>query len=476
MTAMSAADAAWLFLERPNMPMHVGSLTLLAPPAGTDAPFAERLIEAWRAAADYRPPFNLRRRRGPLSLPLSAWETLPSDEIDFDYHVRRSALPRPGGERELGQLVSRLHSLPLDQSRPLWEIHVVEGLEGGRFALYAKLHHSLLDGMAGVAFLERMTVTDPGDTRMTPPWAFGMPERRHAEDRPREKAGALVLGALDLLRRLSGAGLTLAEAVVASRLVPAQSATPYGAPRSVLNTRIGAQRRFATQDYDMARLRRIAERLGVTINDVFLSICGGALRNYLAALGELPGPSLTAAVPVSLREAGDDAMGNAIGMVFVPLHSDIADPPSRLKAIHRSVGHAKKLMHKMPADARPAFAAMMAAPYLLQLGFGAGLVRYPACNLGISNVPGPAATLYYGGARIERIHPMSLIFDGQALNITALSYAGRFCLGFTGCRDSLPSMQRLAVMTGEALEALEAALGIAPSEEPGSYSPSPAHD
>lgn len=476
MTAMSAADAAWLYLERPNMPMHVGSLTILAPPAEAAADYATRLVEAWRAAGEFLPPFNLRRRRGPFGLPLSAWETLPNAAIDFDYHVRRSALPRPGGERELGQLVSRLHSLPLDHSRPLWEIHVIEGLEGGRFALYAKLHHSQLDGMAGVAFLERMTVSDPEDRRMVPPWALGMPERPKAERGPKDGAGALLLSGLDLVRRLSGAGLTLAEAVVAARLVPAQSATPYGAPRSVLNTRIGAKRRFATQDYDMARLRRISERLGVTVNDVFLAICGGALRNYLAALGELPGPSLTAAVPVSLREAGDAAMGNAIGMIFVPLHTDVGDPQVRLKAIHRSVAHAKKLMRKMPADARPAFAAMMAAPYLLQLGFGAGLVRFPACNLGISNVPGPAQTLYYGGARIERIHPMSLIFDGQALNITALSYAGRFCLGFTGCRDSLPSMQRLAVMTGEALEALEIALGMTPPEEPGVCSPSPAHD
>lgn len=457
-------DAAWLYIEKSTMPMHVASLAVFALPEGASESYLQDLVAEWRRTTRFVAPFNLRLKGQVLGLAIPAWEALADDRIDLDYHLRHSALPRPGGERELGILVSRLHSNPLDRSRPLWEIHLIEGLEGGRFALYTKVHHAQVDGMGGMRLLERMMSAEPARRDMPPVWAVGLrdPAGDPAEPEPglAAKLGDLVRGGLGQARDTATAALALAEMGWKAAQGGSDDATPYLAPPSILNGRIRGKRRFATQHYPLARIKAAAKAARVTINDVLLGLCAGALRRYLLELDALPDKPMTASVPVSVRAAGDDSVGNAISFIFANLHTDLAEPLARLAAIAQGTLHAKDDLQKLPKGAVDNYTSLLMAPYLAQLLLGIGLVRRPMNNLVISNLPGPAETLYFNGARMEQFYPVSLVLDGQALNITVVSYAGQFNLGFTGCRDSLPHMQKLAVYTGEVLAELETALGL----------------
>lgn len=455
-------DAAWLYVETPTMPMHVASLAIFALPDGAADSYLQDLVAEWRQHLRFLPPFNLRLKGQVLGVAIPAWEVLPDGDIDLDYHLRHSALPRPGGERDLGILVSRLHSNPLDRSRPLWELHVIEGLEGGRFALYTKMHHSQVDGMGGMRLLQRMMSDDPARRNMAPVWCAGLRDAAPdaaPDDRTGPKIGAFLRNGLGQARDTVTAALALAELGWKAAQGEA-GATPYLAPPSILNRRIRGKRRFATQHYALARVKAVAKAAGVTINDVLLGLCAGALRRYLLERGALPDKPMTASVPVSVRPADDDSVGNAISFIFADLHTTMDAPLARLAAIAASALRAKDDLQKLPQGAVDNYTSLLMAPYLAQLLLGIGLVRRPMNNLVISNVPGPARTLYFNGARMEQFYPVSLVLDGQALNITVVSYDGQFNLGFTGCRDSLPHMQKLAVYTGEVLVELETALGL----------------
>jgi WS/DGAT/MGAT family acyltransferase len=231
---------------------------------------------------------------------------------------------------------------------------------------------------------------------------------------------------------------------------------------TVLNGRIHGPRRFATQHYELDRVKAVARAAGATINDVFVAICAGAIRRYLKELDELPEESLIAALPVSIRPAGTAAVGNAITFIHVKLYTDIDDPEDRLAAIHDSADDAKQRLQQLPRAGMENYTLLVMGPYLAQLALGLGGYTRPMHNVVISNVPGPSEALYLGGARVSELYPVSLLFNGQALNISVVSFGGFFNLGFTGARDSLPSMQRLAVYTGEELAELEATLGTTP--------------
>jgi len=228
-------------------------------------------------------------------------------------------------------------------------------------------------------------------------------------------------------------------------------AVPYSAPKSILNGRIGPQRRVATQQYPLERVKRIAERADGTVNDVFMAISGGALRRYLAELGQLPEKTIVTGMPVAIRPTGDASVGNAITFIFAKLGTDIADPRARLKLCHDSAQLAKKHLQTVPKVALNNYTMLLMGPYLGQVIAGLGGYGRPMHNLILSNVPGSRDYLYFNGARMETSFPVSLLYDGQALNITAFTYAGVLTISYTGCRDSLPHMQKLAVYTGEAL-------------------------
>jgi WS/DGAT/MGAT family acyltransferase len=329
-----------------------------------------------------------------------------------------------------------------------------------------KMHHSLVDGVGGMRMVGRLLSPDDQAMNLPPPWAVGSGEKKRVarEAGPSwhqiaEQAKAQARFVPSISRAIAS---TWADAV---RNTHPEIGSPFRAPRSILNGKVSAQRRFATQHYDLARIRTLAKRTKTTLNDVFLGLCAMALRRYLEELDALPEEPLTAGLPVSVRPAGDSDSGNAISFIIANLHTHIADPLERLALIRESTQKAKARFQTLPREAITAYTSLFMAPFMLQLMTGMGGLMRPMFNITISNVPGPDQTLYFNGARMEQMYPVSLLSHGQSLNITVVSYAGQFNVGYTGCRDTLPHMQRLAVYTGEALLELETLLGI--SEQTG---------
>jgi WS/DGAT/MGAT family acyltransferase len=267
---------------------------------------------------------------------------------------------------------------------------------------------------------------------------------------------------LDAVREQYGAAKTVGRALKrlfdSSRAGEHDFVTPRQAPMSVLNARISQSRRFATQRIALDRLKALARRASATLNDVVLALCAASLRRYLLEQDVLPLEPLIAMVPVAVRAKDDVGEGNSVGAILASLATDIADAGERLAAIMESTRHAKEQLQGMSKAAIIQYSAVLIAPSVLQmLPITAGHVR-PTFNVVISNVPGPDHPLYFRGARLEATYPMSIPTHGQALNITCASYDGQMCFGFTGCRDTLPSLQRLAVYCGEAFTELEEAV------------------
>lgn len=435
--------------------MQVGMLATFSLPEDAGPSYLADLMDRWREHRHFEPPFNY-VLHGHL---VPHWERVPDEAIDLDYHVRHSALPGPGGERELGILVSRLHSARMDRRYPLWECHLIEGLQGDRWSLYMKVHHSQIDGVGGIRLLRRTLSVDPDARGMLPPWAIGVrgPDQSGLR-KDTGKAGERAAGGSKLAstRDVVGAvGRTYRDSLLGGD--SNGRAVPWRAPRSMLNQPISTPRRFATQQYDIPRLRALGSALGGSLNDVFLAICGGALRRYLLEHDALPGASLTANVPVSVRTGAGASVGNAITFLQAQLATDVADPLERFRAIRDSTRKGKDRLPTVGSAAMDAYTAAVMAPFLGQAMLRLGGRGPTPWNVVTSNVPGPAEPRYVDGSRLEEYYPLSLLFHGQALNITAVSYADSFNIGFTGCRDTLPHLQRIAVYSGEALDELEAA-------------------
>lgn len=459
--AMSPLDAVWLIQESAETPMHVASLQVFDKPADASPTYLRDLVARWRTTPCFAAPFNQRLRGG---VGLLRWQVLDDDEIDIDYHLRHTALPAPGGERELGAVVSRLHSTRLHRRYPLWECHVIEGLQGGRWALYTKVHHSLMDGVAALRIASRCLSTRPEDRNMLPVWSVGTdgpdqsrlrPSRQGGESaRSSEPAGP---GAIGSARAVSGA---LARTAARSLAGPgAVGAAPFRNPATAFNARLSTPRRVATQQYELERLRRVCELTGTSRNDVFLAICGAAMRRYLLEQDHLPARSLTALVPAAVRRPGaGPASGNAITFLFTPLGTEVADPLERLAAISAASNQSKQELPRVGPRAMAAYTGLLMSPAVAQTLLPLG-GRTPApANLVLSNVPGMPQERYLDGSPLTAFYPVSVLLHGQALNITAVSGASTFDIGFTGGRDSVPHLQRIAVHCGESLQELERAL------------------
>lgn len=459
---LNPLDASWLAVDSLDTPMHVGSLLTFQLPDDAPEDFARKLVAYMKSHSEAHPPWNLRLKNPALRRVLPVWRM--EDDIDMDFHVRHSALPKPGGERELGVLVSRLHSRQLDFTRPLWECTLIEGLENNRIALYTKMHHSLVDGISGMRMLQRTLGDTPAASRkMPPPWACPPPDRKKADDEPPPIPEGALSSVVGGLRKQARSVPELARAL--TRLMRGggggdeQLIGPFAGPVSVLNGRITGARRFGTQQYDLAQLKALAKKADATLNDVVLWLCATALRRFLKEAHHLPGRPLTAGIPVNVRPADDQGHGTAISFIMANLGTDIADPKKRLKAITSSTRAAKDHLQTLPRSALTQYTMLVMAPYILALVTGIGGRTRPVFNVTISNVPGPDKPLYFHGARLEAMYPLSLLAHGGALNITCVSYDGKLNFGFTGARDTLPHMQRLSVYTGEALEELEKMLG-----------------
>jgi diacylglycerol O-acyltransferase len=457
---LNLIDRAWLLGHRHDMPLHVAGLAVFTSPDDAGNDFVRIMMADFRATRTFSPPFNQRLRQTRFPTLKPAWEVLGDEEIDIDYHVRYAALAHPGGERQLGMLVSRLHSHPHDLTRPLWELHVIDGLADGGFAMYMKVHHALIDGVGLMRRLTRMVTDDPNDHDRVPVWAIGT---HSGEPTPRPPKRRASLG-----NRLTGgarlsAGFVKAAASIASEAVQSSNpdaATLFGAPKSVLNQPITQQRRVATQSFELERVKRVAKAADATVNDVVLAISAAALRRHLIERGQLPETSLTAGAPVSMRNADDTTSGNAFSLLLVKLHTALADPLERITAIAKSSRLAKAALATLPKPVADNFGVLVFAPFIIEMVLRlAGRTR-PPCTLIISNVPGPSGPLYFNGAPLQRLYPFSLVFDGIALSITALSAGGRFNLGIVGCPDALPHLQRFATYHSDALAELEDTLNL----------------
>lgn len=453
---MSPTSSMFLLAESREHPMHVGSLQLFQPPDGASVLDLRAMFDKAIADDEVAPLFQKRARRSLTSLGQWGWEV--DAMFDLEHHVRLNALPQPGRVLELLALCSRLHSTLLDRKRPLWEMHLIEGLDDGRYAVYTKIHHSLLDGVSALRLLSRMLSPDPDERNMPGPWA----------PRERSRSGRKKVGSSGGKQALSlvgdAAGMVPALARTLQRAVQEQTGSmSFSAPKSMLNVPITGARRFAAQSWPIDRVLGVSKAADATVNDVVLAMCSGALRHYLLGLGELPDSSLIAMVPVSLhgKDSGGsgDGGGNAVGAVMCTLGTDLFDAGERLETVHRSMLEGKQALGSMTPLQIMAMTGLGVAPLVLWPALGlTGNVR-PPFNLTISNVPGPRTPLYWNGARLDGLYPLSIPLDGQALNITCTSYDTQIAFGLTGCRRTVPHLQRLLGHLDDELEALEKAVG-----------------
>ncbi len=464
MRRLGFLDSAFLMVETRETPTHVGGVNLFTLPDGADEQtFLHRLADGLRSVQDFQPPFGERLRTGRLGVfgPMY-WEEDPN--IDLDYHIRHSALPKPGRYRELFALVSRLHATMLDRSRPLWEMHLIEGLQRRQFAVYSKYHHAAIDGVRSIHLTQSMMSTSPRARIHESPLSRQAMERYRAslpDGPPRDEelrnvadrlkanfdSGANLLGAM---RRFAGAWLGREEGLY----MPWQAVPP-----SPINTHVDGARRFVAQSWPFERIRAVGKALDGTFNDAVLAMCSGALRRYLQVLGNLPDKSLKAMVPVSLRRAGDIDSANAVVAISADLATHIADPVKRFAAIQASVRKGKEVFGDMTAREAELFIQVTQLPGLLLIPLGL-VGRYPPYNTVISNVPGPRQPMYWNGARLEGMYPASVVSEGVALNITLVTYDQSADFGIIACRRTLPGVQRIIDDMEVALVELEEAAGL----------------
>lgn len=461
MPRLGPSDVIWLLGESRERPLHVGGLLLLELPDDLLASDVRALMRGEQHPV--QSPYDQRLGRPYGRAGQFSWV---DDEVDLDHHVRHIALPAPGRIRELLAYVSQQHGSLLDRHRPLWEAVLIENVEGrdgqesGRIALYTKVHHAMLDGIAAMKQLTSSLTTDPTERDLPPPWSV---DRRRPPRAPSGGGPSLLAGAVQGATALAGESLRAAATVgrlgaqVASGLAGGDEVVPYRAPRSMLNQRIGTARRVVAQSYDLDRFKTAATAHGATVNDVVLSVCGGALRTYLQQHDALPADPLIAMVPVSIRPKDDSDRGNAVSMMLASLGSDVAAPVERLERVKASMDAGKARLAGMTQVQLMEYAALLLGPLgagqVLRVGTG----RNPLFNVIISNVPGPPERLYWNGARLDGMYPLSAVADGYALNITLVSYAGSLEVGITADRAALPRVQRLIDHLEDALAELEAA-------------------
>jgi diacylglycerol O-acyltransferase len=466
MQRLTGLDASFLALETPSSHMHVASLGIFDPSEVEGGVTLESVMDVYGKRLHLAPPFRRRLANVPFGLHHPLW--IEDPDFDLRNHVRHTAIPAPGGTKELSNLVSRLVALPLDRSRPLWEIWLIEGLADGNVGLLSKVHHAAIDGAAGNELL--VALLD-----LSPEVAEHVPDTVWEPDRVPSDAELLGFAASSLARqpvrvaramaRTASAALDirrLGQASQASVLPPA----PFAAPRTSFNVALTPRRSYAFTSLDLPTVKAVKAAAGCTVNDVVLGLCAGALRSYLDDRGEILDSSLVAMVPVSVRSEDErDAGGNKVSSMLSSLATDVDDPVARLKVIHECMAEAKEQQKAIGADtlqewaefAAPALAGRAARLYSrMKL---ADLHR-PLFNVTISNVPGPGFPLYSAGARLLANFPVGPIIDGTGLNMTVMSYMDQLDFGLLACPDVFDDVWALSDALHTALAQLVEATGV----------------
>lgn len=449
-------DAMFLLGEASGRPSHVVTLQLFRPPPGVDpdawvADYFQYLLEC----DDIKPVFR-RRPAGSLFSPTGMrWRD--DEVVDLDHHVRRSALPGQARVRELLEAVSFQHGDLLDRNRPLWEFHVFEGLEGGRFATAFKTHHAIADGMSLAKHVLGSLSADPDQRDLLPPWAKPVGTKTRAlARRPSPTPASIAKGALSSAALGAKAVLSLGDMAL-----DVISHVPFEAPPTRLNGKVGGARRFAGDQWPIERLKTVAVAADCTVNDVALAMSGAALRSYLQELDGLPSRSLIAMVPVSVRRKGagfTEGEGNAFGAMLCNLETAQDDAATRLRSISNQTKAAKSRYERMSAAEILSVSKLIMGGAIISSVMGiTKLPRHPF-NLIISNVPAAEHPLYFNGAEMTDLYPVSMISEAQAMNITLTRYANFMTFGIVGDRRALPHLQRMLIHLDSALAELEKAV------------------
>ena len=463
-------DAAWLMVESRETPQHAGVMMVFEYPEDAGTGWVRDLHDRFGRATDLEWPFDRKLKHPYGRFQIYSWVT--DTDVDIDYHLRLSSLPAPGLHEDLMVHISRVHSVPLDRTRPLWEVHLIDGIspdeETGantgrpRFALYVKFHHAVFDGVGSMRVMQRMYSDDPDQRDMAPPWQTSARSKRRREHESAKREDGIEPAAaqrLDLATARSAVSntiRTLRDQARDRRRGVSSEAVPFQAPRSILNRRVTGARVVAAGGWSFDRMVAASRALDVSLNDVVVAMTAHALRAYLLDRGALPTEPLTAMIPVSIRDEADDLAGNALSFVVADMGTDLADPLSRIRRISQSIGQAKARLMAMGRIERITYGLAIASPYLLAPFIGLAGHGPPPLNIVISNVPGPETTLYLDGAVLRGIYPASVLEQGQALNITLSSYDGWMQFALTAGRQSLPEVQSMLGYMEEGLAALEA--------------------
>lgn len=457
MKNLSGLDATFLHLETAETPMHVGSLHLFDLPEGYQGDFYQDVKNHVANRMHLAALFRRTLTQVPFELANPVW--VEDDEVDLDYHIRRVILPRQGSKAQLEAAVGKLHSTLLDRKRPLWELYIIQGFHTGQVGFYFKVHHAAIDGASGIAVsLALLDISaEPREVEPPPPQS-GKKSPLSNSELLQNALTNTVAQYTKLVSYLPQAAKTISTLIIPPK--DAEGKRRYSwlenlslAPKTSINVSISNQRSFAAISIPLAEVKQCAKSLGLTINDVVLALCSGALRQYLKKENKdgsgLPKKPLIAAIPVSLRDSGSTEMNNQISMILSNLATNIDDPVERLRTIKESINLAKASFESYKALIPTDFPSIGAPWFMSGLASLYGRSKLannlpPIANVAISNVPGPQFPLYLAGARMATYYPLSIVAHGMALNITVESYNGSLDFGFTACRQAIPKLGKLS--------------------------------
>ncbi len=502
---LSSMDASFLYLETPEMPMHVGSMAIFRVPEDHKGNFFEDFKAMIASRLHIAPILKARLEKAPLDIDHPSW--VEDDQFDIDRHIFRGSLPAPYDRATLERIVGWMHAKLLNRARPLWEFYVFEGMKDNEIGLYSKMHHACIDGGAGAALTNMIYDVTPVPREVAPPIPTRNPE-------PREIAanfidsyqqlwrqpfdGSATPKSIDLPRsgksdigsilfdnamfqiesavKFVGSIPTMAKSIsdVLGKVTDPKSRDSIASmvsPSTILNKSISSERSFAGTSISLSKAKAVAKASGGKLNDVVLALSSGVVRRYLLERGALPAKSMTAAVPISLREEGNTDANNQVFGMICSIATNVEDPKARLEAIIAQSTKSKEMSHPLRAlMPQVSNISMLGTPILVQIlallysRSSLSDVLPPAANITVSNVPGPRQTLYAAGAELLHIFPVSISTHGIALNITVQSYRDQLDFGFIAGANIIPHVQVLCDMLPGEFEALEAAYAPPPAD------------
>jgi diacylglycerol O-acyltransferase / wax synthase len=507
---LSAMDASFLYLETPEMPMHVGSMAIFRLPEGYQGDFFEDFKAMITSRLHIAPILKSRLEKAPLDIDHPSW--VEDDQFDIDRHIFRASLPAPRDRATLERIVGWMHAKLLNRARPLWEFYVFEGMKDNEIGLYSKMHHACIDGGAGAALTNMIYDLTPVPREIEPPT-----ERAKVGQEPRDIAANLIDSYQQLWRQpfdasaaakgielprsgksdlgsilFDNAMFQIENAVKFAGNVPTllksvsevvgkiadpksrDSIVGMMSPPTLLNKQISSERSFAGVSISLSRAKAVAKAAGGKLNDVVLAISSGVVRRYLLERGALPSKSMTAAVPISLREEGNTDSNNQVFGMICSIATNVEDPKTRLLTIIAQSAKSKEISHPLRAlMPQVSNVSMLGTPIMVQIlallysRSSLSDVLPPTANITVSNVPGPRQTLYAAGAELLHIFPVSISTHGLALNITVQSYRDQLDFGFISGANIVPHVEVLCNLVPEEFAALEAAFAPPSAEVKG---------